>query len=82
MKKVILLTTITLALHFSLHAQIGKDSWMLGGSIGVSSNAYNYGTFTQYTFAPRAGYFVIDRLAAGRLPDVQNNHRVAGVPRR
>jgi len=69
MKKLLLLTLVILSLHFSLHAQLEKGSWMVGGSLGLSSSTtptyYGNNTITQISISPKAGYFLIDRLAAG-----------------
>ena len=69
MKKALLSTLVALILHSTLHAQLTKSSWMIGGSLGFSSQTtpnpignYNY---TLISIAPKAGYFLIDRLAAG-----------------
>ena len=80
MKKVLLLTTITLALHFSLSAQLAKNSWMIGGSLGFSSNAYKGTTVNQYAITPKAGYFLIDRLAAGIGLNVSLIHQSYSYP--
>jgi hypothetical protein len=69
MKRILLSTLVILSLYFSANAQLEKGSWMVGGSLGVSSTTTpeyqgNY-TTTQVSISPRAGYFFIDRLTAG-----------------
>src|SRR6202012_708777 len=69
MKRILLSTLVILSLYFSAHAQLAKGSWMVGGSLGLSSTTTpqyqgNY-TTTQVIVSPKAGYFFIDRLTAG-----------------
>ena len=69
MKKLTLLALIALTAHTTLRAQLTKQSWMVGGSIAFTSatNTQTFGgvTSTLFSITPKAGYFIIDRLAAG-----------------
>lgn len=78
MKKALLSTLVILTLHSSLHAQLTKSSWIIGGSLGFSSSTTpaSYGNFnyTVVSIAPKAGYFLIDRLAAGLTVNTSFTH--------
>lgn len=61
--------SFTLMLVFVLNcimAQTGKDTWLLGGNAGFSSQKQG-STTTYLNFSPNAGYFVINDLAIGGL---------------
>jgi hypothetical protein len=79
MKKTLLSTLVVLTLHFSLHAQLSKGSWLVGGSVGFTSSTtnepYEQYTATSISIAPKAGYFLIDRLAAGLTLGTSFNHQ-------
>jgi hypothetical protein len=61
-------------------AQLHKGQWMLGGNASFSNTTSNASTpvfnqhskQTSYTIFPGAGYFFIDRLAAGLRGNVTN----------
>jgi hypothetical protein len=74
MKKAIVLL-IAILITTSIHAQIDKGYWLLGGSASYSQHKYNLhnGKLTQSVFTPRVAYFVIDNLAAGLLIDYEIN---------
>jgi hypothetical protein len=78
MKKLLLSTLVTVILHCSLHAQLTKASWMIGGSLGFSSSTtpapYGNYNYTLVSIAPKAGYFLIDRLAAGLTVNTSFSH--------
>jgi hypothetical protein len=65
MRKELTFLVITVTLHFSLRAQLSRNSWMIGGSLGFTSTSESGETITQFNIIPRAGYFFMDRLAAG-----------------
>ena len=61
--------TCLLVLSGPVHAQINKGRWMLGGNAAFSyATARAYGATqkqTSISLSPAAGYFIIDKMAAG-----------------
>ncbi|MBP6432957.1 MAG: porin family protein [Ferruginibacter sp.] len=64
MKKVILFAAFAVV-AFATQAQTEKSTWLLGGSAGFSSSKTGDFKTTSFSFAPNAGYFVMDNLAVG-----------------
>ena len=79
MRKGIVLV-IAVVFTSSVKAQIDKGFWMFGGSASFESTEYPGGDKeTIFTLLPKAGYFVIDNLAAGINLDFRRIKRdVAG----
>lgn len=75
MKKLLAFSLITLFVS-SVHAQVGKGGFMVGGSMGVNNSKSNYtsGSYTNeykstsLSINPQASYFVAKGLAIGIAP--------------
>ncbi len=65
MKRVFFLLAIAVFGTFSLQAQTGQGSIILGGTAGFSSEKTGDSKFTSVNISPSVRYFVIDRLAIG-----------------
>lgn len=50
-------------------AQVNKGQWLVGGEAGFNSVKHGDGKGTEFTFSPKGGYFIIDKLAAGLRAD-------------
>jgi hypothetical protein len=75
MKKIAILAILVFFFVVSAYSQVTKGNWMVGGTIGLTSDKMNQSdaekeTVTQFTFAPQAGYFIIDKFAAGLRFDI------------
>jgi hypothetical protein len=67
MKKVIL-AAFLLVCSNAIFAQINQGQWMVGGNIGFTSSKFgedDNDKVSVFEINPNAGYFVIDKLAAG-----------------
>lgn len=75
-----LITVIFLA--STVHAQLNKGQWLVGGTAGFSyaknssnNNIYSYSTkSTSLQASPSAGYFIINGLAVGVRPGIVTTH--------
>jgi len=64
---------LTLSFFSSIHAQLNKGQWMVGGNAAFSTSSYSLPIYqgemtfstTQLQINPGAGYFIIDKLGAG-----------------
>ena len=64
---------LTLSFFSSIHAQLNKGQWMVGGNAAFSTSSYSLPIYqgemtfstTQLQINPGAGYFIIDKLSAG-----------------
>jgi hypothetical protein len=67
MKKV-LLAAFLLVSSNAIFAQINQGQWMVGGNINFTSSKFgddDDSKVTSFNISPNAGYFIIDKLAAG-----------------
>ena len=67
MKKVILAAFLLVSSN-AIFAQLNQGQWLVGGNIGLTSSKYgddDNDKVTSFTISPNAGYFFIDKLAAG-----------------
>lgn len=67
MKKVLFASFLLVSSYVS-QAQINKGQWLVGGNISFASTKYGDikdSKVTSFEISPDAGYFIIDKLAAG-----------------
>lgn len=75
MKKVLFAALMTIAVQ-GVFAQVNKGQWLVGGNVGFSTEKQgdaDANKETTFNFNPNAGYFVIDKLAAGLRVNFYSN---------
>lgn len=80
MKKISILALSILFVNFTANCQITKGNWLIGGNISFSStkssNDLGSNTLYQLQASGNAGYFFIDKFAAGIKPNIYIDHGV------
>jgi len=78
MKKISILALSILFINFKSNCQITKGNWLFGGNISFSStkSSSDLGSNTVYAIqaSGNAGYFFIDKFAAGIKPNILVDH--------
>ena len=64
MKKVLLAAIVLMSAQAGF-SQISKGQWLVGGTAGFASEKTGDFKTTTVNISPDAGYFFVDRLAAG-----------------
>jgi hypothetical protein len=81
MKKFILFSFFAITTS-SAFSQINKGQWLVGGDAGFTSSESGSGDFknkfSAITLSPNAGYFLIDKFAAG-LRFGYNKHKISNT---
>lgn len=82
MRKVLLI--LIFLIFKDANAQISKKNWLLGGGVSFYSRSMGseYAKTFNFDMASNLGYFVVDKLAVGLLPELEfTTYKQANEPR-